>query len=151
MTATITETSTPRTLHVLGNTLVFHVVSSDTNGAWSLLEYTCQPHFRGPAPHTHATFTEAFYILGGHLEFQMEGERRVVRAGEALRVEPGVAHTFANPFDQPARFLTFMTPGGFEGYFSDLAGIVAASPSWPPQDLGVLADLTARYDLHPVP
>jgi hypothetical protein len=40
-----------------------------------------------------------------------------------------------------------MTPGGFEGYFDDLAALAAASPAWPPADPGALGAVAARYDL----
>lgn len=135
-----------RTLELLGNTLTFHATHADTNGAWSLVEYRCAPHFVGPPVHVHDTFAEAFFVLEGTLAMTLDGRRLDVPAGTLARVPAGSAHTFSNPREAPARFLVFCTPGGFEQYFLDLADLVASTPTWPPEDPAALRALSARYD-----
>src|SRR3954447_14882861 len=51
------------------------------------------------------------------------GERETIAApaGTYAVVPPGVVHTFSNPADAPARFLSAHVPGGFEQYFREIA------------------------------
>ena len=66
--------------------------------------------------------------------------------GSFACVPPGTVHTFSNHSEQPARFLNFNTPGGWENYMRDLAGALAAgSPT--PEEIGKIA---SRYDFRPV-
>jgi quercetin dioxygenase-like cupin family protein len=125
------------------------VRADDTGGAWSLVDYELPPRFAGPPPHVHQAFTEAFHCTAGQIALTLDGRAVTLRAGETAVVPPGVAHAFANPDDAPARVLIFMTPGGFERYFDDLAELAAASPTWPPADPQALARLSAGYDLAP--
>ena len=125
------------------------VRAGDTGGAWSLVDYELPPGFAGPPPHRHAHTTEAFHCTAGTLALTLDGRRVTLRAGEVAVVPPGVVHAFANPADEPARMLVFLTPGGFERYFDDLAALAAASPVWPPADPHAVAALAAPYDLLP--
>jgi cupin domain len=43
-----------------------------------------------------------------------------VEAGSCVTVPPGTPHTFANPFDQPAKFIGTLTPDLYVEYFRDL-------------------------------
>ncbi len=125
------------------------VLAGETGGAWSLVDYTMPPGFAGPPPHRHAHTTEAYYCVAGEVAFTLDGRAVTLAAGEAAVVPPGVAHAFANPGDAPARLLVWLTPGGFERYFDDVAALAAASPAWPPADPGAMAAIAARYDLLP--
>jgi quercetin dioxygenase-like cupin family protein len=125
------------------------VRAGDTGGAWSLVDYELPPRFAGPPPHVHAGITEAFYCTEGTLALMLDGQAVTLRAGEVAVVPPGVPHAFANPSDAPARMLLWLTPGGFERYFDDLAALAAASPVWPPADPEAMAAVAARYDLVP--
>lgn len=127
------------------------VRASDTAGAWSLVDYELPPRFAGPPPHRHAAFTEAFHCSAGTVALSLDGREVTLRTGEVAVVPPGVAHAFANPSDAPARLLIWMTPGGFESYFDELAALAAASPTWPPADPSAMRALAARYDLLPAP
>src|SRR5919107_3217720 len=66
---------------------------------------TVPPGFPGPVRHRHARMTDIFYVLEGTLAFDLGGERRFLGPGGFVLVPPGVAHTFANPGREPARFL----------------------------------------------
>ena len=58
-----------------------------------------------------------------------------------------MAHTFANRTDVPARFLSLMTPAGFEGYLEELATVVQPGVPMPGPD--VFAALNKKYDQVP--
>ncbi len=140
-----------KTISVLGATIRYMATRADTQGAWSLIEYTAPPHFAGPQPHWHRRTGEAFYILEGAVTFQV-GERLFkAEAGSFVLVPTSVVHTFSNPEDEAARILTVASPGGFERYFEELAALVKSEPQWPPADPRTLAALGAKYDIHTPP
>ena len=93
--------------------------SEETGGAVSMTETAPGPD-AGPPLHRH-DFDEAFYVLEGKLTFQVEDRRFTVGAGELAFVPRGVAHTFANLSDAPARQLIVCTPAGFERLFARMA------------------------------
>ena len=123
----------PGLLPHVGAAVNILVRAADTDGAWSMLDYTMPPRFAGPPAHRHAHTTETFYCV----------------AGEAAVVPPGVAHAFANASDAPAKMLVHLTPGGFEAYFDDLAALLRASEAWPPRDPFAVARLALPYDIQP--
>ncbi|GLC27644.1 cupin domain-containing protein [Roseisolibacter agri] len=125
------------------------VRASDTDGAWSMLDYTMPARFAGPPAHRHAHTTETFYCVAGEVTLTLDGRPIRLRAGEAAVVPPGVAHAFANASDAPATMLVHLTPGGFEGYFDDLAALLRASEVWPPADPSSVGRLAAPYDIQP--
>jgi len=51
---------------------------------------------------------EAWYVLSGVLRIRMDGEEIDVPAGGAAVVPGGVAHTYGNPGQEPARYLLIM-------------------------------------------
>jgi mannose-6-phosphate isomerase-like protein (cupin superfamily) len=134
-----------------GVTLVLKTVAEDTDGRWTLFEYTAPPRFAGPPPHWHKATDEGFFVLEGTIRFTLNGEIRDVSAGGYARVPPGIVHAFSNPIDEPARFLGIIVPGGFEKYWEELGRMMADEPSWPPADLGPVVELMAKYDAFPPP
>ena len=140
-----------KTISLLGVTIRYMTTRADTQGAWSLLEYTAPPHFAGSPLHWHRRTAEAFYVLEGAVTIQV-GERTIkAAAGAFVLVPTSVVHTFSNPEDELARFLTLVSPGGFERYFEELAALVKSEPQWPPADPRKLAVLGAKYDIHTPP
>ena len=55
----------------------------------------------------------------------------------------GQWHTFWNAGDEPCRLLEIISPGGFEGFFAELADALATCPPDPAK----LAALDARYGI----
>jgi quercetin dioxygenase-like cupin family protein len=74
---------------------------------------------RVAGPHVHHQHTDAFYVLEGELTFEIgrEAETITVSAGGFVAVPPGLAHSFRNNSDRPARWLTIHAPdGGFAAF-----------------------------------
>ncbi len=70
-------------------------------------------------PHVHHQHTDAFYVLEGELTFELgrEPETLIVSSGGFVTAPPGVAHSFRNDSDRPARWLTIHAPdGGFAAF-----------------------------------
>jgi mannose-6-phosphate isomerase-like protein (cupin superfamily) len=71
----------------------------------------------GPSTHVHRRHIDAFYVIEGALEFELDGARTEAAAGTFVAASAGVAHTFRNATDGPVRFLNLHAPGvGFDEY-----------------------------------
>ena len=115
-----------------------------TRGALGIAEFEVPPQSHDvPPPHVHHGHEEGFYILEGELEFVVG--MGAVRAGQGslVMVPIGVAHSFRNLTDRPARFLGTFTPRRYLSYFEELSQLHQATGS---PSLRQFAELMARYD-----
>jgi quercetin dioxygenase-like cupin family protein len=126
--------------------LGFKVSSADTDGAWALIEYVAPPKFAEPPLHWHKVTSECFYVLEGSVAFRMGKQVFGGEPGAMVYIPTHTLHTFSNQSDKPARFLTLISPGGFEEYFKELVALSQAEPSWPPEDMGKITALYRKYD-----
>jgi uncharacterized cupin superfamily protein len=60
--------------------------------------------------HVHHSDDEAWYVLEGTLMFRVGDDEVEARAGSAVLVPRGKAHTYWNPSAEPARYVIVMTP-----------------------------------------
>lgn len=118
------------------------LASAATGGALSVVD-SLSPAGSGPPRHIHRREDETFVILTGACEFWIEGSRSTHRAGESVFIPRGKEHTFRVTDDGPSRHLVILTPGGFEGFFAEMAGGGFRIP----QDMGRIDEAAARYDL----
>jgi len=86
----------------------------------------------GPPPHRHLAEDELFYVLEGAVTFTMDGETRVVGAGESVFVPRGAAHSYVNSAETTARMLAIYTPAGMEGWFLEVCTPVSDTSASPP-------------------
>jgi quercetin dioxygenase-like cupin family protein len=114
-----------------------------TDGTFFLSETTAEPGFPGPPPHYHRELHDLFYVLDGTLTLRVDGEAIEGGPGTFACFPPGVSHTFSNPSDEPARFLNFNTPAGWESYMRDLGAAFAGDRPPTPAEVGAIA---TRYD-----
>lgn len=115
---------------------------ADTNGAMSITDSVSPPD-SGPPRHIHHDADEAFVMLTGDAEFWLAGERFVKGPGTTVFVPRGTEHTFRILGDLPSRHLIILTPGGFEGFFAEMA----AGQCQIPQDMATIEACAARYHL----
>lgn len=97
----------------------------------------------GPPRHIHHDADESFVVLEGEVEFHLDGVATTCRSGDAIFVPRGTHHTFCVRGNLPARMLTVMTPGGFEGFFREMA----AGAYRIPQDMAQISAIAARYHM----
>ncbi|KFB09020.1 cupin domain-containing protein [Nitratireductor basaltis] len=116
--------------------------AATTNGAMGMFQSEDQPGF-GPPMHVHHDAEETFYILSGAVDFARGDERLTVRAGGAVHIPRGTPHTFRVRDEGSARMLTILTPGGFEGFFAE----VAAAGFEMPRDLAAMQPISEKYRL----
>ena len=127
---------------VAGVEIGFLANAEDALGAMGLVEYTAPPGFPGPPPHLHEHTWDAYYVLDGRLSVRLGDDVLDLGPGDVAVVPPGTVHGFSNAFDAPTRFLDIHAPGGFEGYFRELAAAGTRDPA-------VIARIGPRYDMIP--
>lgn len=116
--------------------------SAMTNGAMGMFRSEDQPGF-GPPMHVHLDADETFYVLSGTVDFARGDDRLTVGAGGAVHIPRGTPHTFRVRDEGPAKMLTILTPGGFEGFFAE----VAAAGLEMPRDLPAMQPIAQMYHL----
>ncbi len=139
--AVIRQPGEGKTLQIGPSRLWLRVTRAESGNSFAVLDYLAGPApSPGPPLHVHPE-AEAFYVVAGRLTLQV-GERRVALGPGGFAFVPGgTPHAFANLEPEPAHFLVTIAPAGMEGYFEELAALVADGPP----DASVTVPLARRY------
>ena len=125
-----------------------------TGGAYALSEIRVSPN-NGPPPHIHSRENESFLVLEGEIAFQVGDQKIAARPGTFIQGPRGIAHSFKNNTQLPARMLGFVTPAGFENFFNEFAQPVASfdSSAIPPSkdEVDKLLAAAPKYGLQILP
>ena len=113
-----------------------------TGGAMCIVD-SVSPPMSGPPRHVHEAEDESFVVLSGEIIVWIAGETRRVGPGEAAFIPRGTEHTFQVVGDKPCRHLVILTPGGFEGFFADMAAGAYAIPT----DMEAITESAARHSM----
>ena len=138
---------TADTKWVLGHQVTPH----DTSGDYDLMVAITPAGMQGPPPHSHHSFKESFLIVEGEMQFVINGETRMVRAGESVDVPPHTVHTFNNVSDQPCTWVNIHSPKGFRAFFEKI-GVPANTEeafeqSLAPERIQEVVATAADYDM----
>jgi quercetin dioxygenase-like cupin family protein len=133
-------TSPAPTLEWLGVSYRTILSTAASGGAMSIVD-TFSPAGSGPPRHVHHAEDEAFVVLSGEIELWVAGKTSRLGAGEAALVPRGTEHTFKALAD--TRKLVILTPGGFEGFFAEMARGAFRIP----EDMGLISESAARHHL----
>jgi mannose-6-phosphate isomerase-like protein (cupin superfamily) len=110
---------------------------SRTQHRLGLIEVIVPPIPGGPPQHVHHEHDEIFIVTQGALRFTSGSDSVDAVAGSCVTVPPGTPHTFANPFDQPAKFICTVSPDLYVEYFRDLSRLpVDGKGMLHPADIG---------------
>ena len=112
-------------LNVLGMPLTMLCEARETGGAWSLFEEEV-PLGMGP-PHRH-DWDEAYYILGGEVDFSINGEPVRSGPGDFNYLPRGTVHGFKGASESPARVLIFAAPAHGSEFFHELSREIRSLP-----------------------
>lgn len=116
-------------LDIFGTLVTFQVRSTETNGAYAILEMVVPAGRTEQRMHVHAA-AETFQVLEGEFEFQARREEHtdVFRAASAdiVHIPPNVPHSFRNVAKTPSSMQIVVAPGSMEGFFLEL-GMPTAS------------------------
>ena len=99
------------TLHVFGAEASVKISSSDSGGAYAVME-ACTPPNSGPPLHLHQREDEWWYIVDGNFLFEIDGNSVHAGPGDTVFAPRGSRHTFQNIGTIPGRTLVTVVPGG---------------------------------------
>jgi quercetin dioxygenase-like cupin family protein len=116
--------------------------ATQTDGRISIVEHPIAPRALAGPMHVHQHEDEYSYVLEGQVGFQIGDEVFTAGPGQLVSKPRGIWHGFWNAGDEPARVLELISPGGFEGYFAELAPLLH-----PERDFEGMARLQAKYGL----
>lgn len=133
------------TLNVLGMPLRFLCDAKDTNGAWSLMEEEIELGL-GPPPHRH-DWDEAYYVIHGALDFEIDGEPVRVEAGDFAYLPRNTVHAFKGGSPSAARVLIFAAPAHSSAFFEDVSREVRVVPG----DLSKVPEIGQRHGIEFMP
>jgi quercetin dioxygenase-like cupin family protein len=125
-----------------GTTYRTMLAAEETAGRMSIVD-SVSPPGSGPPRHVHRSEDECFVVLTGEMEVWIEGETQFAGPGKAVFIARGKEHTFRAVGDRPARHLVILTPGGFEGFFAEMA----AGQFRIPEDMAAITKSAARHNL----
>jgi mannose-6-phosphate isomerase-like protein (cupin superfamily) len=137
-----------RSFLFMGALLTIHADSADTNGQSALVEAEGGPGAEPPM-HVHENEDELFYVIEGQLKVFCGDRIRILNAGESGFLPRRVPHTF-EMLSKRARFLVYITPGGFEEYFREVgepASEVVGSVPPAPCDMETRVRAAARHNI----
>lgn len=121
----------------------FMAWSEETGGGFSLVEHPIPPRTLVAPVHRHSNEDEYSFVLEGRMGALLGEGVIYAEAGEFAFKPRHQWHTFWNPDDTPCRILEIISPGGFEHFFDELAGLMER-PDFDPAQMG---ELGARYGL----
>lgn len=145
MAATFVKAGDRAPLNVLGMPLRMLCEASETGGAWSLFEEDV-PLGMGPPPHRH-DWDEAYYILRGEVEFEIDGQKVRSAAGDFNYLPRNTVHGFKGASDSPARVLIFAAPAHGSEFFKELNEEIRNLP----EDGSKIPEIGERHGIHFMP
>lgn len=145
MTASIVKAGERAPLNILGMPLRLLCDARETGGAWSLFEEDV-PFGMGPPPHRH-DWDEAYYVLAGEVEFEIDGVSVRSTAGDFNYLPRNTVHGFKGVSSLPARVLIFAAPAHASEFFEEVNREIRTLP----EDLSKMSEIGRRHGIHFMP
>jgi mannose-6-phosphate isomerase-like protein (cupin superfamily) len=145
MPATIVKAGERAALNILGMPLTMLCEARETGGAWSLFEEEV-PLGMGPPPHRH-DWDEAYYILDGEIDFEIDGEPMKSSTGDFNYLPRNTVHSFRGASPTPSRVLIFAAPAHESEFFLELNSEVRSIPD----DLAKIPQIGLRHGIEFMP
>ena len=130
------------TLSVGDLIVTFLASGEETQGALSVMEFIVSPQ-TGTGLHIHKAEHEMGYVMEGTFQFTIGEQTGTLTAGDWAFIPKGTIHEFTNLGSGRARVLGIYSPSGFDGYFREMAPLLA-SVNGPP-DASALVTLNQKY------
>jgi MGT family glycosyltransferase len=112
--------------NLAGSRFVVLAAAPETNGAYSALEIFVPPGAGTPL-HAHSKQETVFYMVRGHLRFQVGDGVWEHGPGGVILADRTVPHLFVNMGNAEAVVIVIARPGGIEKFFLEVATEIAAT------------------------
>jgi len=119
------------------------LLSREASGGNISVTDSVSPPLSGPPRHIHHDADETFMIMTGEIGFWLDGKTVICGSGSSIFIPRGTPHTFLVLSDVPSRHLVIMTPGGFEGFFAEMANGQFGIPD----DMAQIDEVAGRFSL----
>jgi quercetin dioxygenase-like cupin family protein len=106
-------------VNMIGDILSIYLTKNETNGTFSILEDRVYPG-GGPPSHIQTREFEAFYILEGELDLNIDGKKVIAKTGTVINIPPNIVHNFKNNTNSIVRILVIISPAGLEQLFEEV-------------------------------
>jgi quercetin dioxygenase-like cupin family protein len=121
----------------------------ETNGRLGMFSAVGKPN-SGPPRHIHHNEDEVIHIVEGDVRFWLDGETFLRRTGDTVFIPRGKEHAFHILGEFPARFVTCLTPGGFESFFASVANRGLQIPQHKTEIDALAADYGCEFTEPPI-
>ena len=128
-------------LQVLGMQIKFLCTSDDTQGRYSSMLNTV-PKGLGAPPHQHP-WDEAFYVVKGQVEVQLDGQSICLNPGDYVLVPANHTHAFTGLSDEEGLMIAFESPSHSQEFFQEINDTVQTLPD----DLYKMPDIGKRHQV----
>ena len=106
---------------------VFFADGEETDGRYSISEWSLEANTQGPGEHAHPD-DHIFHVLDGTLSLVINGVRRDAVRGTYTVIPGGIPHDFSNFGSETCRFISINIPAGFEQMMPQLVNWFADKP-----------------------
>lgn len=109
---------------VTGERAIVRVGTEETGGELLVAELFIRSGGAVVGEHVHPVIEEWFTVLGGRVDFRLDGRESTAKPGERLHVPTGMAHDFWNAGQEEAHVMVEVRPGArFEEAIVNLFGL----------------------------
>jgi quercetin dioxygenase-like cupin family protein len=116
-----------RIIYPFGEKQIVHATAEETGGAMGIFEGFVAPG-HGVHWHTHTREDEVFRVIEGRFRFWCGDHSEEGGPGTTIVGPRNIPHRWVNVGESEGRLLFVVTPGGFERFFSEVAGLTQISP-----------------------
>lgn len=127
--------------NILGDIQTIKLSGKDTAGKFTIFENNNPPGVGIPL-HVHTNEDEVFRILEGEMEFIVEGNTNLLKAGDTIFLPRKIPHSFRVVGEQNAKAIVTIIPSGIEEMFIQLNQL----PVGPP-DMGKVLDICGSFGI----
>ena len=127
--------------NILGDIQTIKLSGKDTAGKFTIFENNNPPGVGIPL-HVHTNEDEVFRILEGEMEFIVEGNTNLLKAGDTIFLPRKIPHSFRVVGEQNAKAIVTIIPSGIEEMFIQLNQL----PGGPP-DMEKVLDICGSFGI----
>ena len=145
------DPSEGKTLSVVGDDYRLLITGKETEKSFAVIDMLI-PAGGGPAPHSHATFQESFYVIEGEIVVRTEAQQYIAKKGAFVSIPKGGAiHSFKNETSSTAHILCLVVASGLEEFFEEIGKPVKFGEFLPPPEMNEeaaakLKKIAEKYD-----